>query len=320
MKYASIDTGTNTLRLLIAEVDSNGRAAPLLYKRAITRLGGGYREDAGMAQDAMERSISALSAFGALIRDYGVTDVGAVATSVVRRAVNRDFFIGEVSKRAGIDISVIDGVEEARLTLLGVRSVIRPQPERSLIMDIGGGSTEFIATLNGKSLGAWSLEMGVVRLTERFFTHDPPATAELKAMEEEIKGVIEGLRGVMEREGIDTVQYGRSLKTDFIGTAGTITTLAALDQDLAEYDRDKINNYILTKERIEYYYRYLSGLTIKEKEKLLMLEKGREDLIIPGAAITLIVMEAFGYSAVKVSDAGLLEGLIIEKMDQTEVH
>ncbi len=320
MKYASIDTGTNTLRLLIAEKDSNGRLAPLLYKRAITRLGGGYTPEEGMTQDAMERSISALSGFAALIRDYGVTDVGAVATSVVRRAVNREEFLSSVQERAGLEIEVIDGLEEARLTLLGVSSVIRPQPRRSLIMDIGGGSTEFVATLNGKSLGAWSLEMGVVSLTERFFRSDPPAESQLRGMEGEIKGVIEGFMSVMGRDGVDIAQYGEALKADFIGTAGTITTLAALDQDLAEYERDKINNYTLTKERIEYYYRYLSGLTIKEKEKLLMLEKGREDLIIPGAAITLIVLEAFGFSALKVSDAGLLEGLIIEKMDQTEVH
>ncbi|MFQ5354672.1 MAG: exopolyphosphatase [Thermodesulfobacteriota bacterium] len=318
MKYASIDTGTNTLRLLITEMAPDGSLRPLLYKRAITRLGGGYTDAAGMTAEAMERSIRALTEFGALIRDYGAEHVHATATSVVRRALNRETFLREVRKRAGLDIDVIDGTEEARLTLLGVNSVITGAPARSLVMDIGGGSTEFIATDNGLSAGAWSLEMGVVRLTEAFFSHDPPEPLELEAMEEEIRGVIQRLRERMGREGVDPAIYSGA-KAAFIGTAGTITTLAALDQDLEEYERDRINNYTLTKERVEYFYRYLAGLTIKEKQDILALEKGREDLIIPGAAVTQIVMETFDFKEVRVSDAGLLEGLIIEMRQKTEV-
>ncbi len=310
MRYASIDTGTNTLRLLIAEKAPDGKLRPLLYKRAITRLGGGYTVEAGIAPPAMERSIRALTEFGEIIVDYGVESLRATATSVVRRACNRDYFLNEVKKRARIRIEVIDGLEEARLTLLGVGSVITPEPARSLVMDIGGGSTEFIATSEGLSLGAWSLEMGVVRLTEKYFRNDPPERAELDAMEAEIRGVIDGLYAQMRDSGLDPDLYKK--EAVFIGTAGTITTLAALDQDLEEYDRAKINNYRLSRKKIEGFYRYLSGLTIKEKERLLALEKGREDLIIPGAAITAITMKVFGFNEVKVSDAGLLEGLIIE--------
>ncbi|MFQ5480074.1 MAG: exopolyphosphatase [Thermodesulfobacteriota bacterium] len=317
MRYASIDTGTNTLRLLIAE-KAGGGLRPILYERAITRLGGGYTVEAGMAAAAMERSIRALTGFSSIIKEYGVSSVRATATSVVRRAVNSDLFLNEVKKKAGLEVEVIDGLTEARLTLLGVNSVIREPHERSLVMDIGGGSTEFIATLKGESLGAWSLEMGVVRLTERFFKNDPPQSTELLAMEEEIRGVITGLRERMGGNGVEPALYSGS-DTLFIGTAGTITTLAALDQNLDEYDRERINNYTLTRERIEYFYKYLSSLTIREKEKILALEKGREDLIIPGTAITLCVMDAFGYKAVKVSDAGLLEGIIIEMRQKTEV-
>jgi len=311
MKYASIDTGTNTLRLLIAEKAPDGALKPLLYKRAITRLGGGYTLETGMDSAAMERSIKALTEFGKIISDYGAERVRATATSVVRRAVNRDFFIGEVRKRAGIEIEVIDGLTEAGLTLLGVNSVITGEAARSLVMDIGGGSTEFIVTRDGASIGAWSLEMGVVRLTENFLGHDPPQGGELHAMENEIRGAISGLRERMRAEGVNPALYNGS-KTLFIGTAGTITTLAALDQDLDEYERDKINNYTLSKQRIDFFYKYLAGLTIKEKKGLAPLEKGREDLIIPGAAITKITMEAFGFNEVRVSDAGLLEGLIIK--------
>ncbi len=319
MKYATIDTGTNTLRLLIAEPGPGGGLRPLLYKRAITRLGGGYTVEAGMATEAMERSISALTEFGHIIRDQGVQQLRATATSVVRRARNSDVFIQEVKNRAGIEIEVIDGMEEARLTLMGVNSVISEPAERSLVMDIGGGSTEFIATLKGESIGAWSLEMGVVRLTERFFNSDPPCRDELFAMEREINEVISGLFRQMTADGVDPVQYYGGGGVEFIGTAGTVTTLAALDQDLEEYDRAKINNHTLSRQSVEYFYKYLSGLTISEKESILMLEKGREDLIIPGIAITLAVLHRFGFQAVKVSDAGLLEGLIIEMMKKTEV-
>jgi len=311
MKYASIDTGTNTLRLLIAEKAPHGALKPLLYKRAITRLGGGYTLEAGMDSAAMERSIKALTDFGKIISDYGVERVRATATSVVRRSVNREFFLNEVKKRAGIEIEVIDGLTEAALTLCGVDSVITGEAARSLVMDIGGGSTEFIVTRDGVSIGAWSLEMGVVRLTEKFLGHDPPMSDELEAMEVEIRGVITGLRERMRDEGVSPALYngGDAL---FIGTAGTITTLAALDRDLDEYERDKINNYSLSKQRVDFFYKYLAELTINEKKGLAPLEKGREDLIIPGAAITKITMEAFGFNEVRVSDAGLLEGLIIK--------
>ncbi len=319
MKYASIDTGTNTLRLLIAEASESGALRPLIYKRAITRLGGGFSPGSGMAPEAMNRSISALADFAAIIRQEGAERVRAVATSVVRRAVNRGDFLDEVKKRAGLTIEVIDGMEEARLTLKGVRSVITRPARRSLVMDIGGGSTEFVATEEGSTLGAWSLEMGVVRLTEKFLAHDPPEGVELGRMEEEIGSAIEDLTGRMREAGLDPGKYGPAPDSDFIGTAGTITTLAALDLGLDEYDRERINNHTLSRQRVEGFYKYLSALTIREKEKILALEKGREDLIIPGAAITLAVMEALGYSEVRVSDAGLLEGIVIEMIEKTEV-
>lgn len=317
-KHASIDIGTNTLRLLIAEID-NKNLQPVYLKRIITRLGGDYKEDIGISATAQERTIRALEFFSEKIREYGVKEATAVATSVVRRAKNKKEFLENVLKRTGIDVKIISGDEEARLSLLGVLSVIKtaaPPPlspstrgtgggaAKCLVVDIGGGSTEFIATNGGKMMGAWSMEMGVVHLTENYLKTDPPSKEELNAMENEIKAVIAKLKDLVNRLLPPAV---------FVGTAGTITTLAAIDQGLEKYDPEKINNYILSYGTIKKIYQHLASLPLKQREKILSLEKGREDIIIPGAAIALKAMEAFGFDKITVSDAGLLEGILLDK-------
>lgn len=298
MRYASIDIGTNTLRLLIADVEGE-RLKPVYIKRVITRLGGGYKDDTGIDPESARRTIETLDTFARTIKEYGVTDVKAIATSVVRRARNREIFLDEAFKRTGLKIQTISGDEEGRLALLGVLSVIRDGHKRCLVIDIGGGSTEFMATEGGRMVGVWSLDMGVVHLTERYLKTDPPNEEELQEMEDEIEGVIKRLRISDQKPEI------------FVGTAGTITTLAALDQGLEVYEPERINNYILTYDAIKGMYEYLASLPIKEREKILTLEKGREDLIIPGAAIVLKAMEAIGFDRMTVSDAGLLEGILL---------
>lgn len=314
MKYASIDIGTNTLRLLIAEAGTNRGIRPLIYKRAITRLGGDYREEYGIAPASAERTFKALEDFKKTISGNGAAEVLATATSVVRRAVNREWFLAEALKRTGIGIRVIQGDEEARLSLLGVLSVIEGSSGKKAVIDIGGGSTEFIFTEGDELRGAWSMEMGVVHLTEKHLRSDPPGASELKGLEDEVKGFIGRLEALMEKGGVDRRDYSRAKGAVLVGTAGTITTLAAMDQDLQEYDRERINNYTLTKEKVLGMYRRLASLKLKEREKVLSLEKGREDLIIPGSAITLQTMEAFGFDEIKVSDAGLLEGIILQRL------
>lgn len=308
-RYASIDIGTNTLRLLIAEID-NKKFKAVFLKRIITRLGGDFKEDIGIAASAQEKTIKALELFSEKIREYGVKEVKAVATSVVRRAKNREAFLKNVLERTGIDVKVISGDEEARLSLLGVLSVIKDARKKCLVVDIGGGSSEFIATDNGKMLGAWSMEMGVVHLTENYLKTDPPTGHELNAMENEIKEVIANLKDLMSQ----SLPSAFSLEPSalFVGTAGTITTLAAIDQGLEKYAPEKINNYILSCGAIKKIYRHLASLPLKQREEILSLEKGREDIIIPGAAIVLKAMEGFGFDKITVSDAGLLEGILLD--------
>ena len=301
---ASIDIGTNTLRLLIAETH-NKKLQPFFLQRIITRLGGDYKEDIGISPAAEERTINALGIFAEKIKEYDIKEIKAVATSVVRRAKNKKKFLKNVLEKTGLNVRVITGEEEARLSLLGVLSVIGNGNKKCLVVDIGGGSTEFIKVGAGKMIGAWSMEMGVVHLTENYLKTDPPAHTELDAMENEINGTIEDLKGLIEN--------GDFLSSAvFVGTAGTITTLAAIDMRLEKYDPKKINNYILSCRAVKKIYRHLASLPLKQRGELLSLEKGREDIIIPGAAIVLKAMEGFGFDEMTVSDAGLLEGILID--------
>src|SRR3990172_4947973 len=317
MRWASIDIGTNTLRLLIADID-NKRLKPVFLKRIITRLGGGYTKTAGITDEAQERTIKALKLFSEKLKEYRVEEVRAVATSVVRRAKNREEFLGGVREQTGLEVSTISGDEEARLSLRGVLSVIGHHNKRCLVVDIGGGSTEFIAVADGKMAGAWSLEMGVVHLTEKYLKTDPPTKEELGNMESEIEGIISDLRCKILDSGFLTPNSKLQTlnSTLFIGTAGTITTLAAIDQGLEKYEPDKINNYILKYAAIKKIYNHLTSLHLRQREEILSLEKGREDIIIPGAAIVLKTMEGFGFSIITVSDAGLLEGILLDKTSQ----
>jgi exopolyphosphatase / guanosine-5'-triphosphate,3'-diphosphate pyrophosphatase len=301
---ASIDIGTNTLRLLIAQTH-NKKLQPYFLQRIITRLGGDYKEDIGISPAAEERTIHALGIFARKINEYDIKEIKAVATSVVRRAKNKKTFLKNVLEKTGLNVRVITGVEEARLSLLGVLSVIGNGGKKCLVVDIGGGSTEFIKVDAGKMIGAWSLEMGVVHLTENYLKTDPPTHHELAAMEEEINGTIENLKGLINNDKFLSSAV-------FIGTAGTITTLASIDMGFEKYDPEKINNYILNSRAVKKIYRHLASLPLTQREKVLSLERGREDIILPGAAIVLKAMDGFGFDKMTVSDAGLLEGILLD--------
>ena len=316
MRCASIDIGTNTLRLLIGEVSLGNALKTIVYKRAITRLGGGYTNEGGIPKETFERTLSAICDFKNILDEHGVAldRVYAVATSVVRRAVNGAAFVAEARKRTGIEVSVISGSDEAAFSLAGVLSAVEPSGKDRLVMDIGGGSTEFILARGGAAIGLWSMDLGVVHLAETFIKSDPPAGVEVIEMEKEITGVIAALKQRMKKDGVDPGKCSSEAGVELVGTAGTVTTLAAIEQDLKVYDKSLINNYVLRLGNIKGIYKDLLRLGLKERAKVLSLEKGREDLIIPGSAISFILMESFGFDSMRVSDAGLLEGVLLSKV------
>ena len=315
MKRASIDLGTNTIRLLIAEV-TGATLKPIECHRAITRLGGGYSQEDGITEEAKSRTLKALRGFREVIDAFGIepSEIKTAATSVVRRAVNAEAFTAEVLKETGITLTVISGEEEARLSLLGLLSAVDKSvvKKRLLSVDIGGGSTEFMVSEAGEFKAAWSLEMGVVHLSEGHIERGKdrlPSKEELSSMEAEISGQINNLTSNMKDNTIP-VDYFKE-NGELLGTAGTITSLAAIDLGLKEYDREAVNNHIITKAKVEALYLRLLNMTPKERSEVTELEGGREDLIIPGIAILLETMTRFGFDRIRAIDAGLLEGLLL---------
>ncbi len=316
MKCASIDIGTNTLRVLVAELTGGATLKPKLHRRFITRLGKGFIEDRGIDEASAERAFDVLGEIGSILQTQAPDLVDAVATSVVRRAVNREWFVSEGEKRLGNEIRVIDGDEEARLSLLGVASVLSESglDKKRLVMDIGGGSTEFIFADGDDIKASISMELGVVHLIEKFLLSDPPGVDELDALRGSIEASIDELKVLAKAQSIDPLEF--SSKAVFVGTAGTVTTLSAMHLGLSEYDPEVINSSVLTSDEVEGLFDRLKKQTMKERLQEAALEEGREDLIIAGALIVLLVMKAFGFKEMLVSDAGLLEGIMLDSFLQ----
>jgi len=311
MILAGIDIGTNTLRLLVAELGPD-TFRELYSDRKITRLGQDVDRTGRLSQEAEERSLNALAEFARHFSEYSVIDVSAVGTSALRNASNAADFVKRIQQRTGLEVSVIDGDEEARLTLLGVNSALGRAtgagqgifPEAGLVIDIGGGSTEMIFTRPGSETLMRSLPLGAVYLTERFIKNDPPKQEELEGLRRFIVAQLDALERELRRDS----QQERSV----VGTAGTITTLAAIDLGLAEYDPDAINGHILSREALDRIVRTLGASTLRERRMIAGLEHGREDIILSGAIIAQEIMERRGCPELLVTVGGLREGIVLE--------
>ncbi len=297
---AAVDIGTNTVRLLVGQVRF-GRVVPSLYRQVLTRLGGGMQPDKGLSPAARERTLVALSDFKTVLDRCSPQWVRVVGTEALRRAVNASEFLNQVQERTGFRLEVITGAEEATLTAAGVLSVLDPLPDHILIFDIGGGSSEFIRVEMGVPTFRASYPIGVVSLAEMANGVSFQAT------------IADGIQR-LQRE-LTTARAGSSLdrKLVLVGTAGTITTLAAMRLKLQTYDRKKINNLSLESGWLADMLTRLESLPLSAREELPGMEPGRGDLIVPGGRLVLALMQAFGTHRVVVSDAGLLEGVLLAR-------
>ncbi len=232
MRAAVIDVGSNTIRMVIGEY-RDGTLLPQRYEREIVRLAGRFEPGTGLADDSMARALATLKTFRRILSRENISTVRVIGTAALRRAANRQLFIDRVLHETGLQLEVISGDEEAQLTAQGVLAVIEPAVEHALIVDIGGGSTEFICIVDAEISFQKSYPLGVVRLCEEFSSP--------QAKTAEISRVIGDLQGHLKRVVQDLS------KLSLIGTAGTVTTLAAIDLGLTEYIANKIYNHVLSK-------------------------------------------------------------------------
>ncbi len=301
-RLAGIDIGTLTCRLLIADVPLTGPLKERCSERRILRLGEGVDQSKQLKREAMDRVLDCLREWRRIIDGDRVQGWTAVATSAVRDAENRQEFVARVKAEIGLDIEILTGEEEARRTMLGIRSGLPADVSDVLALDIGGGSTEFIFARQGQSPIVRSIDLGVVRLSERLLVHDPPTREE-----------IEQARAWIRRETTDALAaMPRRTDATFVGTAGTITSLAAMAQQLPGYDPARIQNYRLALETVVRLERQLLSRSQEARIGMPGLERNREDVIAAGVIILRTVMDTLGEQECWVSDLGLREGVLSE--------
>ena len=299
---ATVDLGTNTVRLLV--VGPDGPAWRTLHQtQRVTRLGEGQGDTGRLRPEPMRRTAATVSEFARAARALGAARVRIVATSAVREAANREEFVARLEREAGERVEVVSGEEEARLTLKGVISGL-PGLDRSFVLfDIGGGSTEFVLARGGLPAAAVSLRLGVVALQEEWGEPGP------------VRGEhFARLRRHVEQRLVAEVPeaIASAPAAELVGTAGTVTTLAALELGLAAYDPAAVHGHRLDRAAVERQLARLGALDVAARGLLPCLEPGRADVIIPGIAICLAAMARCGRETLVVSDRGLREGILCE--------
>jgi exopolyphosphatase/guanosine-5'-triphosphate,3'-diphosphate pyrophosphatase len=296
----AVDVGSNTFRFWLAEIKGEGRVRELCSGRETVRLGGGLFQTGLLSEAAMDRAVQTLGRFRSEMERFSPERIAVVATSAVREAKNRNEFIRRVREKVGWDLEVISGEEEAWRTYLGVSLGLSAFLDDALLVDIGGGSSELARIRRGKLERSLSLGLGVVHLAERYLQSDPPVSSEISSLRREVE---ERLRKAIAEMAVDPT-------TELIGTAGTVTTLAALDLGMVEYDPERVNGHLLSQRAVEGWLGRLSTMPLAERRKLAVLEPGREDLIVAGAVVVATLMDLLGKKVLRVSEYGLREGIL----------
>lgn len=297
MRVASIDIGSYSVRLKIFEVESYFKS---VYEEGhITALAKGLKETGFLSEEGVNETLKVLKGYKKTIDYYKVEKVIAVGTEALRRARNREYFIKKVRKETGIEVKVITPEEEGRYSYLSAVYSLNLKGN-ILVVDQGGGSTEFIYGEDFEMKGITSLDMGIVTLTESFIKSDPPLREELESMKEYI---LDRLRLVSISIPADKI----------VGLGGTITTLAALENNIYPYDPSKVHGKILHLDSIRKWFDRLTKLRVEERKKIPAVEDKRAEAIVSGILMFICIMEYFSFNAIMVSDWGLKEGIIIEE-------
>jgi exopolyphosphatase/guanosine-5'-triphosphate,3'-diphosphate pyrophosphatase len=299
---AAVDCGTNSTRLLVARADGQSMFALQRLMR-ITRLGQGVDRHRALAPEAIQRTVTVLEEYRQVMDRFDVGPVRMTATSAARDAANRDEFFVAAEEAIGVRPELLDGEEEGQLSFKGATRELDPTDGPFLVVDIGGGSTEF--AVEG---AAMSVDIGCVRITERFLHGDPPRPEELS----QALSVVHDYLDDVERE-IPAVNDAVRL----VGLAGTVTTVAAVEIGLPTYDRDRIHHFLLTKAAAEDVFRTLATEKRADRIHNPGLEEARADVIVGGCCVLVGVMRHFGFETCLVSEADILDGLAVSLLPGT---
>jgi len=300
-RVAVIDIGSNSSRLLVADV-ADGEVSKVERHSRVTRLGRGVDLSGQLSAEAIEAACEAIADYVAICDRVGAKRVATIATSAVRDASNGDAFVAELRERFALDARVLDGEEEARLTYLGATHE-RPPAEPTLIIDIGGGSTELIVGNGEEIVFQDSLQVGVVRHTERHISTDPPTAVELESLAADVRGSIEAAVG--HRGQARSAAAG-------IAVAGTPTSLAAVELGLEPYDPERVHGHVLSLKSIQRLLSVFASTPLPERVEIPGLHADRAPTIIAGVVILVEAMRAFDLDRIRVSEHDILYGTAIE--------
>jgi len=298
MKYASIDIGTNTVLLMIAEITE--RIEEIYDTATITRLGQGLKQAGNLSSEAMGRTLNALRDYRVIADKNQVKEILCVGTAALREAKNRDTFLELVNKQLSFSIRVISEHDEAFYTYLSVRQNLTYETEGVIIIDIGGGSTEIICGDRENFIDFISLPVGSVKLTEMFIKHDPPLDDEIKLLRDFIKSILK-------------LPFGKGIQS-VVGTAGTVTTLGSISKGLCHWDKKQVHGLRLNVRSIDDVVDYLIAKTASERSKLPGMEKGREDIIPQGIILLQEIMKYLGAEELMIDANGVRHGILCERL------
>ncbi len=329
---AAIDIGTNTARLMIGELIKGKGLKTLRREAMITRLGEDVNETSSLKEEAVERTLRALSEYKSILEQTEVEKMVIAATSAVRDAKNSDIFLNRVEQLFGTEVKVLSGEQEAQLAFLGATHDIGnssltcpacsevvhfgrgerrrriPHPSSlTLVLDIGGGSTELILGEPPDIRDRYSLDIGSVRLTEMFLKNDPPTDTEVRQTKQYIYQMLAPVSSRIR----EAQWWPGSSKVNLIGVAGTITTISAVKQGLATYNSSKIHHSRLSYADIDKISEAFLSTSLVERKEIIGLETGRADIIVAGTLIAISVMEVFDLCEIIVSECDILDGLIL---------
>lgn len=300
-RYASIDIGTNTVLMVVADVTDDGLIIPITEEQRLPRLGKNVDANRIISKDSVHRVLTTLLEYKKIAQSLQVSEIFACGTSALRDASNRDTVIESIQNETGIAVEIISGETEAKYTYIGALSAFQTLSPNTGVLDIGGGSTELVIGNNASMIAHYSLDIGAVRVTERYFNSLPPSRHSLAEAEKNIRDTIV--------KNFVSVELER-----LIGVAGTVTTLAAIDLDIPQFSADLIEGHIISSQKIESMYREFSHYSLDDMRRIPQIVSGREDILFAGIVILKTFLTIMKQNAIIVSTRGLRYGQIKEKI------